>query len=122
MQVPLIIRVFLSQVCGIRLQFGDSIYSCVFHESSNLLNTNIFICLWIQQTFPNSANFDASFTSFFHDNYDLSDQIVACFGRLSCFRTKLSNTLLNLFVRGIQNSLEDLRKTAKLLISRQFNW
>ena len=37
-------------ICGIRLQFSDSTYSCGFRDSLILKNLFIIICSWIPQT------------------------------------------------------------------------
>ena len=42
-------------ICGLRLQFADSAYSCGFRYKLTLLKACVIACLWISQTVSDSA-------------------------------------------------------------------
>ena len=91
-------RILLT-ICGFRLQFADSTYSCGFRDSLTLLKTYIIICSWILQT-----------GSQFHT-------LCCGFRKVACFEAILSNTVFKLFIREIQNSREDLKKNSNVVDS-----
>ena len=84
----------LFTICGFRLQFADSTYTCGFRNSSFKLYTSPIICLWISETGPDSAN----------TVVDSANS--PSFGRI------LSETLFSVIAGGIQNIKEGHRKLA----------
>ena len=81
---------------GFRFQFVDSAYSCGFPDNSCLLKTYTIICSWFYKLVLDSAHF------------------VADSAKLPVFGAIFSNTVIKLFVRGIQNSREDHCKVGSL--------
>ena len=64
----------------------------------------MIICSWITQTDPDSAKI-----------VEESTNIVANSAKLLVFGAILSNTVFWLFVRGIQNSKEDIKSLLRML-------